>query len=63
MKLALGKFTTLTRKMKMTFDEWFVRNREELKRLLGDDAEEALYRAWFAGYEAGMRYISKSFTL
>lgn len=38
----------------MKFDEWFEQNRDELAPLLRSDAEEALYRAWFAGYKAGM---------
>jgi hypothetical protein len=45
--------------MKMTFDEWFEQNKEELAPLLRGDEEEALYRAWFAGYEAGLAEMSK----
>jgi len=43
----------------MTFDEWFEQNRDELAPLLRSDDVEALYRAWFAGYEAGMDKMSK----
>jgi hypothetical protein len=38
----------------MTFDEWVEQNRDELAPLLRGDEIEALYRAWFAGYEAGL---------
>lgn len=38
----------------LTFDEWFEQQREELKTLLRNDQQEALYLAWFAGYEAGL---------
>jgi CBS-domain-containing membrane protein len=43
----------------MTFDEWFEANRDELSDLLRDDQLEALYRAWLAGYEAGMAEMGK----
>lgn len=39
----------------MTYDEWFEENKDELATLLGNDAEEAIYKAWFAGYEAGLK--------
>ena len=38
----------------MTYKEWLSENRDELDVLLRNDQEEALYRAWFAGYKAGM---------
>jgi hypothetical protein len=38
----------------MTFDEWFEANKDQLTELLRGDTEEALYRAWLAGYEAGL---------
>jgi hypothetical protein len=38
----------------MTYQEWLDQNRDELAELLHKDQEEALYRVWFAGYEAGM---------
>ena len=43
----------------MTFDEWFEANRDELSDLLRGNELEALYRAWFAGYEAGMAEMGK----
>jgi len=43
----------------MTFDEWFEENRDELAALLRGDAEEALFRAWLAGYEAGLDEMGK----
>jgi hypothetical protein len=38
----------------MTFEEWFEENKDELAQLLRGDQEEALYKAWLAGYEAGL---------
>lgn len=43
----------------MTFDEWFEANRDKLSDLLRNDQLEALYEAWFAGYEAGMDEMGK----
>jgi len=43
----------------MTFDEWFEENRDELAALLRGDAEEALFRAWLSGYEAGLAEMGK----
>mgnify|MGYP000999625331 CR=1 FL=1 len=41
------------------FDDWFEANRDRLSDLLRNDQEEALYAAWFAGYEAGLEYMGK----
>jgi hypothetical protein len=38
----------------MNFDEWFEEHKDELAQLLRGDQEEALYRAWLAGYTAGL---------
>ncbi len=43
----------------MSFDEWFEKNRDELAGLLRGDQQEALYRVWFAGYEAGLEAMGK----
>ncbi len=43
----------------MTFEEWFEENKDELAQLLRGDQEEALYKAWLAGYEAGMDEMGK----
>lgn len=45
----------------MTFEEWFEKNRDELAQLLCNDAEEALWRAWFAGMEHGMNGLAETF--
>ena len=36
------------------FDEWFEEHKDELAQLLRGDQEEALYKAWLAGYTAGL---------
>jgi len=41
------------------FDQWFEDNKSELAELLRSDNVEALYRAWFAGYEAGLDEMGK----
>lgn len=38
----------------MNFDEWFNEHKDELAQLLHGDQEEALYKAWLAGYTAGL---------
>lgn len=43
----------------MTFDEWFEQNRDHLAELLRNDAKEALYLAWFAGFEYGLDDMGK----
>jgi hypothetical protein len=43
----------------MTFEEWFEANRDELATLLRNDDVEALYKAWLAGYEAGLAEMGK----
>ena len=43
----------------MSFDEWFEANRDELAALLRGDQEEALYKAWLAGYEEGLAEMGK----
>jgi len=43
----------------MTFDIWFEENKDELSSLLRNDELEALYKAWFAGYEAGLDEMGK----
>lgn len=41
----------------MSFDEWLEANREELEN--NRDDYEVLYKAWFAGYQAGLEEMSK----
>jgi hypothetical protein len=43
----------------MKFDEWVEANRDELATLLRNDDVEALYKAWLAGYEAGLAEMCK----
>ena len=43
----------------MNFEEWFETNRDELATLLRNDDVEALYKAWLAGYEAGLAEMGK----
>ena len=43
----------------MTFDEWFGEHKDDLALQLRGDQEDALYRAWFAGYEAGLAEMGK----
>ena len=43
----------------MSFDEWFEANRDELAVLLRGDQEQALYKAWLAGYESGLEEMGK----
>lgn len=38
----------------MNFNEWFEEHKDELAQLLRGDQEEALYKAWLAGYTAGL---------
>ncbi len=38
----------------MYFTEWFEENRELLAELLRGDQEEALWLAWYAGYQKGL---------
>jgi hypothetical protein len=40
--------------VKMNFNEWFEEHKDELAQLLRGDQEEALYKAWLAGYTAGL---------
>jgi len=43
----------------MTFDIWFETKTTELSSLLRNDELEVLYKAWFAGYEAGLDEMGK----
>jgi hypothetical protein len=43
----------------MTFEEWFEANRGELATLLRNDDVEVLYKAWLAGYQAGLDEMGK----
>lgn len=43
----------------MTFDQWFEANKDKLSSLLRGDAEEALYKAWRAGYKSGLDEMGK----
>ena len=43
----------------MTFNEWFEANQDTLTELLRNDQQELLYKAWLAGYEAGMSELGK----
>ena len=38
----------------MTFDEWFEQHKDILAELLRGDQEEALWLAWYAGYQKGL---------
>ena len=40
------------------FDKWFEENQQELESLLSNDQYELLYRAWAAGYGAGVNSMS-----
>jgi len=39
------------------FEQWFEENYDDLVHLLKTDQEELLFKAWLAGYEAGMDYM------
>lgn len=41
----------------MSFDKWIEENREELAN--NRDDYEVLYKAWLAGYQAGLEEMSK----
>lgn len=43
-----------------TVDEWFDLNLEQLTQMLRNDQHELIYRAWQAGYAAGMKRMSES---
>lgn len=45
----------------MTFNEWFELNKPELEKLLRGDPEEMLYKAWAAGYDAGLDSMANIF--
>jgi hypothetical protein len=45
----------------MTFGEWFELNKSELEKLLRTDQEEMLYKAWAAGYAAGLDNMGNLF--
>jgi hypothetical protein len=38
----------------MTFDEWFEQHKDILAGLLRNDQLEALWLAWYAGYQKGL---------
>lgn len=41
------------------FDEWMEKARDNIEELLRNDAEEALFLAWLAGYDAGGKELAK----
>jgi hypothetical protein len=38
----------------MTYEEWFEQHRDILSGLLRNDQVEALWLAWYAGYQKGL---------
>ena len=59
MTIVIGITTQVIGKITMTFDEWFEANRDELEKLLRNDQYELIYKAWLAGYEAGLDEMGK----
>jgi hypothetical protein len=49
----------LNGQIKNDLDEWFEQHKDILAGLLRNDQEEALWLAWYAGYQKGLESASE----